>query len=141
MRLSSVPASYNWRIALPKGLATIAEVAEIDDLEENNESPQHESSGISIGEVIYQEFGTYGDLVEISRKAILEGYTCPPEKTPIEFSNLLEPAMVLPSHMPDFVEGFAHSSRNRWMDFHNKKKVNPIISVVKDESSLSYHTD
>ena len=68
---------------------------------------------------IYKELGAFGDIVELSRKQILEGYVKPKNyKTP----NLYEvtPVEDIPGEMNGFEHSFDEGSKLRWKHFHQK---------------------
>lgn len=101
-----VPNYYNKRIKMrSNALETIKEEVEREDIEEQLDA-------------VMEQFGTYGDMVELSRKQILEGFVRP--RKGIDDAEMpkipeLEP---LPERSSIFFTNtFAQSSKIRWTGF------------------------
>jgi hypothetical protein len=107
---SEVPMTYGKRVMIkPTGLAT---VYENDGEDELNES-------------IYRELGCFGDIVEQSRKEILDGYVRPSGK---EMKKMKRRASVILGNIPDLIafethEGILNSTHSPFTPTQKKTKL------------------
>jgi hypothetical protein len=118
-----VPMTYGKRVMIkPTGLAPIKE-EELSQLEQD------------LNDAIYRELGTYGDIVEASRKQILEGYVRPKGKYRAPKKAEVLPVAPLPDLMEDFAETFEERSRSRWSLAQKKEEdMQPPSKIVKAAS-------
>ena len=111
----NVPTSYAKKIMVKKtGLQVIEE-------EENSQDYIEKE----INETIFQELGNFGDIVELSRKQILEGYVRPKRSKGFDVKTVT--ILPVPQEIDRFKETFDVSSRNRWSNFvkeHPEEKEN-----------------
>lgn len=94
----------------------------------------------SLNEVLYEELGTFGDIVARSRKELLEGYVCPEGKTPYQLDPELADLAALPEALPEFEQTFQASSRERWSKYLVKfgdQAVNGRLAELEAQRKLS----
>lgn len=92
---------------------------------------------MDINEAIYNELGNFGDIVEISRKQILEGFVRPPGKyAPPEKVDIIH-LNPLPEELEDFKNTFEESKAERWLGLHDRDPGQDmdLADVVKDTST------
>ena len=90
MKLTDVPSTYSKKIQIRhNGLDTI--------IEEDKSNVD-----VDINEELFKEYGTFGDIVELSRKQILEGFVRPKPKEGDYEKYSVTPIAPLPKRMEEF---------------------------------------
>ena len=91
----------------------------------------HEKLTADLNDTIYDELGNFGDIVELSRKQILQGFVRTKQKKKIPKPPPLNP---LPERMPSFPVPFEKSSRKRWEEYHTEQKL--LLPVSQSEQVM-----
>ena len=107
-----MPKTWRAKMKLHKGTATI-----------KNEENKTELENV-INDEIYNSYGAFGDIVELSRQQILEGWVRPKNyRNPNMYD--VTPVENLPGTMGDFQNTFDKSSRDRWAGYQYKHPHKP----------------
>lgn len=100
---------------------------------------------IDVNEAIFNDLGNFGQIVDLSRKQILEGFVedyafdADYEKLERETNAMLKHVEALPPPMEPFPITFYRSSQNRW-DYWRRKHYSPKSDWERFKGQVAYYT-